>query len=178
MIRSSRGQRLHEAVEARGRGQRAHAPDHARRLLARHDEAGVPAELRQELLSRHRKLGAARRVILALLEPPSVAELDRDVADELPWVVDGRVELVTHPGCDAEHLGVAHGLVLELGEAGPPRDEDHGEEIGQAELCGVPVLRRALRPERLPEALHRPGCGAAANLGNLIWSEPMALAEA
>src|SRR5256885_16214577 len=37
------------------------------------------------------------------------------------------VELVTHPGCDAEDLGVAHGLVLELGEAGTSPDEDHGD---------------------------------------------------
>src|SRR2546426_4966315 len=79
-VRSSRCERLHEAVEARGGAERAHTPDHARGLLARHDEAGVPAELRLELLSRHRKLGAAPRMILTLLEPPSVAELDRDVA--------------------------------------------------------------------------------------------------
>src|SRR5207247_10719035 len=86
-------------------------------------------------------------------------------------------ELVTHPGCDAEHLGVAHGLVLELGEAGPSPDEDHGEEVRQAELRRVPVWRRALRPERLPEALHRPGCGAAADVGDLVGSEPLALPE-
>src|SRR5947208_7123856 len=178
MVRSSRCESLHEAVEARGGAERAHAPDHARGLLARHDEAGVPAELRLELLSRHRKLGAAPRMILTLLEPPSVAELDRDVADELPWVVDGGVELVTHPGCDAEDLGVAHGLVLELGEAGTPPDEDHGEKIGQAELRRVPVRRRALRSERLPEALHRPGRGPAADLGDLVGSEPVALPEA
>src|SRR3989441_874291 len=178
MVRSSRCESLHEAVEARGGAERAHTPDHARGLLARHDEAGVPAELRLELLSRHRKLGAAPRMILTLLEPPSVAELDRDVADELPWVVDGGVELVTHPGCDAEDLGVAHGLVLELGEAGTSPDEDHGEKIGQAELRRVPVRRRALRSERLPEALHGPGRGPAADVGDLVGSEPVALPEA
>src|SRR2546425_10984956 len=99
MVRSSRCESLHEAVEARGGAERAHAPDHARGLLARHDEAGVPAELRLELVSRHRKLGAPPRLILTLLEPPSDAELDRDLADEVPRVVDGRAELVDPPGC-------------------------------------------------------------------------------
>src|SRR2546430_6752026 len=46
MVRSSRRERLHEAVEARGGTQRAHAPGHARGPLARPDQAGVPAGLR------------------------------------------------------------------------------------------------------------------------------------
>src|SRR5256885_1170204 len=107
-----------------------------------------------------------------------VAQPDPDVADELPWIVDGRIQLVAHPGGDAEHFGVAHGLVLELGEARPPLDEDHGDEIRQAELRGVPVPRRLLRRQWFPETIHRSGRGAASDVRDLVGPESVELAEA
>ena len=117
-------------------------------------------------------------MILSRLELPPVVRPDPHVADELPRVVDRRIELVAHARRDGKHRGVAHRLVLELREAGPPLDEDHGEEIRQAELRGVPVPRRLLRRQWLPEAIHRPGRGAASDVGDLVGPEPVELAEA
>src|SRR5439155_21932648 len=88
----SRCESLHEAAEASGCGERVHVADHPGRLLVRHDEAGVATELRLQLVARHRRRSAPPRVILALLEDPPVVEPDPDVPDELPRIVDGRIE--------------------------------------------------------------------------------------
>src|SRR5439155_21589823 len=112
----SGGERLHQTGEVRLGGEPLEDLEEARGRVVRHGEAGVAAELRLQFLAPHREVRPAARVILPRLEDAAVGELHGDVADELPRVVDARIELVRHPGRHPQHRLVAHGLVGELGQ--------------------------------------------------------------
>src|SRR5262245_30892634 len=99
-------------------------------------------------------------MILPLLDDAPVLQADSEVAHELPRVVDGGGELVADARGDRQDLWVAYDVVLELGEARAAPRQDHREQIRQAELGGVAVLRRVLRRERLPQAGHRSRSGS------------------
>ena len=116
-------------------------------------------------------------MVLPFLDDAPVFQADPQVAHELARVVDGRIELVAHSRRDRQDVRVAYDVVLELGEAGPASRQDHREQIGQAELRRVAVLRRMLRRERLPEARHRSRGGSAANLDDIVSTHTARLAQ-
>src|SRR5688500_7143604 len=60
----------------------------------RQREARVAAEFRLELVARQGRIRAAARVVLMGVQRSSVGEPHADVADELPRVIDGGVEIV------------------------------------------------------------------------------------
>ncbi len=116
-------------------------------------------------------------MILPLFDDAPVLEPNAEMANELTRVVDRRIDLVAHSRSHGENLRRAHDVVLELGEAGPPAGQDHRQEIGQAELRRVTILRRVLGGERLPEARHRPRRGPASDLDDVLGAHAVTVSE-
>src|SRR5262245_26689573 len=100
----SRQQILQRAIV----GQPVHARDHAVDLGGGQRQRGVTAELGLDLRPRQRRVGTAMRAILALAQRAAIGERDLHVTDELPRIVDRRVELVGNLARHFQHGRLVH----------------------------------------------------------------------
>src|SRR5690349_21240643 len=90
------GQRVDQGAQPRRRGQRVDGAHDGVGAARGQRQRRVATELRLDLRARQRRVGAAARAVLPLAQGAAVGERDLHVADELPRVVDGRIDLVRH----------------------------------------------------------------------------------